>query len=261
MSGILLAVPLVVGVIQGPLPRPVQPVDRPLRVMTFNIHSGFGSAGRHDPEAIARVIEDSGADIVALQEVSRVRLLDGGTDLAIWLSHRLNMPFLFHGDEEPIWGNAILSRFPILQHGQGRLPDEGALISRGYLWAEIDIGGETPLFLIATHLHHVEADQPIRLKQVPVLLDLWGGRPLTVLMGDLNAEPDWEEMNLIYDAGLIDAWLETGEGDGFTWPAAVPDKRIDWIWHTADLVAVRAQVVQTQASDHRPVLAVINRAP
>jgi endonuclease/exonuclease/phosphatase family metal-dependent hydrolase len=261
MSGILLAVPLVVGVIQGPLPRPVQPVDRPVRVMTFNIHSGFGSAGRHDPEAIARVIEDSGADIVALQEVSRVRLLDGGTDLAIWLSHRLNMPFLFHGDEEPIWGNAILSRFPILQHGQGRLPDEGALISRGYLWAEIDIGGETPLFLIATHLHHVEADQPIRLKQVPVLLDLWGGRPLTVLMGDLNAEPDWEEMNLIYDAGLIDAWLETGEGDGFTWPAAVPDKRIDWIWHTADLVAVRAQVVQTQASDHRPVLAVINRAP
>jgi len=261
MSGILLAVPLVVGALQGPLARPVQPVDRPLRVMTFNIHSGFGSAGRHDPEAIARVIEASGADIVALQEVSRVRLLDGGTDLAFWLSHRLNMPFLFHGDEEPIWGNAILSRFPILQHGQGRLPDEGALISRGYLWAEIDIGGETPLFLIATHLHHVEADHHIRLEEVPVLLDLWGGRPLTVLVGDLNAKPDWEEMKLIYDAGLIDAWLETGEGDGFTWPAAEPDKRIDWIWHTADLVVVRAQVVRTLASDHLPVLAVIDQAP
>jgi endonuclease/exonuclease/phosphatase family metal-dependent hydrolase len=261
LSGIFLAVPLVVGVLQGPLPRPVQPVDRPVRVMSFNIHSGFGSAGRHDPEAIAKVIEDSGADIVALQEVSRVRLLDGGTDLASWLSRRLNLPFLFHGEEEPIWGNAILSRFPILQHGQGALPDEDALISRGYLWAEIDIGGETPLFLIATHLHHVEADHHVRLKEVPVLLDLWGGRPFTVLLGDLNAKPDWEEMRLIYDAGLIDSWLETGGGDGFTWPAVGPDKRIDWIWHTGDLVAVRAEVVQTLASDHLPVLAVIDRAP
>ena len=261
MAGVLLAVPLVVGMIQGPRPQPVLPAERPLRVMTFNIHSGFGSAGRHDPEAIARVIEDSGADVVALQEVSRVRLLDGGTDLAVWLSRRLDMPFLFHGEEEPIWGNAILSRFPILNHGQGGLPEEGALISRGYLWAEIEVGGEAPLFLIATHLHHVEADHDVRLKQVPVLLDLWGGRPLTVLLGDLNAEPDWEEMQLIYDAGLVDSWLETGGGDGFTWPAVEPHKRIDWIWHTADLFAVRMEVSQTLASDHLPVLAVIDSAP
>jgi len=261
MAGVLLAVPLVVGMIQGPRPQPVLPAERPLRVMTFNIHSGFGSAGRHDPEAIARVIEDSGADVIALQEVSRVRLLDGGTDLAVWLSRRLEMPFLFHGEEEPIWGNAILSRFPILDHGQAGLPEEGALISRGYLWAEIDLGGEIPLLLIATHLHHVEADHDVRLSQIPVLLDLWGGRPVTVLLGDLNAEPDWEEMKLIYDAGLVDSWLETGGGDGFTWPAVEPHKRIDWIWHTADLVAVRVEVVQTLASDHLPVLAVIDNAP
>jgi endonuclease/exonuclease/phosphatase family metal-dependent hydrolase len=229
--------------------------------MTFNIHSGFGSAGRHDPEAIAKAIEDSGADVVAIQEVSRVRLLDGGTDLAGWLSRRLGMPFLFHGEEEPIWGNAILSRYPILEHGQGALPEGGALITRGFLWAEIDLGGETPLFLIATHLHHIEADHNVRLEQVPVLLDLWGGRPLTVLLGDLNAKPEWEEMQLIYDAGLIDSWAETGGGDGFTWPATGADKRIDWIWHTADSVVIRAEVIQTLASDHLPVLAVIDSAP
>ncbi len=261
MAGVLLAVPLVVGMVQGPRPQPVSPADRPLRIMTFNIHSGFGSAGRHDPEAIAKVIEDSGADVVALQEVSRVRLLDGGTDLAAWLSRRLDMPFLFHGEEEPIWGNAILSRYPILKHGQGALPQEGSLIARGYLWAEIDIGGEAPLFLIATHLHHIEEDHQVRLNQVPVLLDVWGGRPLTVLLGDLNAEPDWEETRLIYDASMVDSWLETGRGDGFTWPAVEPHKRIDWIWHTADLIAVRMEVVQTLASDHLPVLAVIDTAP
>jgi len=261
LAGVLTAVPLVVAMIQGPRPQPVPPAERPLRVMTFNIHSGFGSAGRHDPEAIAKVIEDNGADVVALQEVSRVRLLDGGTDLAVWLSRRLEMPYLFHGDEEPIWGNAILSRFPILRSGHGQLPKGGALITRGYLWVEIDLGGETPLFLIATHLHHIEADHDVRLEQVPVLLHLWDGRPQTVLLGDLNAEPDWEEMKLIYAAGLIDSWLETGGGDGFSWPAVEPHKRIDWIWHTADLVAARVEVIHTLASDHLPVLAVIDSAP
>jgi len=46
-------------------------------VMNYNVHSGFSFAGRQDLEAIAQVIEDSGADIVALQEVSRVRLMEG----------------------------------------------------------------------------------------------------------------------------------------------------------------------------------------
>src|SRR3970040_857705 len=125
----------------------------------------------------------------------------------------------------------MLFLFSLLQFGHGRLPDEGALISRSYLWAEIDLGGEIPLLLIATHLHHIEADHDVRIGQIQVLLDLWGGRPVTVLLGDLNAEPDWEEMKLIYDAGLVDSWLETGGGDGFTWPAVEPHKRIDWIWH------------------------------
>jgi endonuclease/exonuclease/phosphatase family metal-dependent hydrolase len=261
LGGGLLVVPLLVGWFEGPLPQPLPPADRPVRVMTFNIHSGFGSAGRHDPEAIAQVIEASGADIVALQEVSRVRLLDGGTDLAVWLARRLDLPYLFRGEEEPIWGNAVLSRYPIDAHGSGRLPDAGALIARGYLWAEIDLGRSDPLFLIATHLHHIEADHHIRLEEVPILLDLWGGRPQTVLLGDLNAKPEWEEMQLIYRAGLIDSWLEAGAGDGFTWPAVGADKRIDWIWHTSDLVAVRAEVVQTASSDHLPVLAVLAPAP
>jgi endonuclease/exonuclease/phosphatase family metal-dependent hydrolase len=222
--------------------------------MTYNSHSGFSSAGRLDPEAIAQVIQASGADLVALQEVSRVRLLDGEADLVVWLSRRLGMPILFRGTEEPIWGNAILSRYPVLESGWGDLPREGTLIGRGYLWARIQVGGPAPLLLIATHLHHVETEGRVREAQVADLLTFWAGRSYSVLLGDLNAMPASLEMQRLAEAGLIDSWGQAGGGPGFTWPARDPYQRIDWIWHTADLSAASAEVIDSLASDHLPVL-------
>lgn len=258
-AGALVALPWILWLVEGPAPEPRAVVGPTVRVMTFNIHSAFGSLGRQDPEAIAQVIEDSGADIIALQEVSRVRMLDGGTDLSGWLSRRLDMPVLFKGTEEPIWGNAILSRFPVTSSGWAELPREGALIGRGFIWAEVDLG--FPLLLINAHLHHIEEDHHIRLVEVPVLLDFWAGRPTSVLLGDLNSEPHYPEMALPPEAGLIDSWAEHHSGDGFTWPAVSANKRIDWIWHTADLATVQVQVVQSLASDHLPVVAEITLAP
>ncbi len=178
-----------------------------------------------------------------------------------YLSQRLDMPIVFYGTEEPHWGNAILSRLPVLAHGSGELPREGILIGRGYVWAEIDVGWNEPLLLINTHLHQLEEDKDVRLAQVPVLLDFWGGRPNTVLMGDLNARPGWPEIQLIHDAGLIDAWEESGEGPGFTWNSANPDQRIDWIWHTTDLLGTQAVVVDSLASDHLSVIVQLEQAP
>jgi endonuclease/exonuclease/phosphatase family metal-dependent hydrolase len=40
----------------------------PLRVATYNVHECVGRDGRHDPERVARVIDELDADIVALQE-------------------------------------------------------------------------------------------------------------------------------------------------------------------------------------------------
>ncbi|MFQ5921797.1 MAG: endonuclease/exonuclease/phosphatase family protein, partial [Anaerolineales bacterium] len=260
-AGVLVGVPLAVWILARPLPAPSPPTGAPVHVMTYNIHSAFGSLGRHDPEAIAQVIEDSGAEVVALQEITRDRLLDGASDLVTWLSRRLDMPIVFSGTEEPHWGNAILSRLPLLAHGSGELPRDGTLIGRGYTWAEIDVGGDDPLLVISTHLHQIEDDHDIRLIQVPVLLDFWDGRPNLVLLGDLNAEPGVPEMALLDEAGLIDSWLETGSGPGLTWNAADLQKRIDWIWHSADLSGNQVEVIQTLASDHLPVVVQIEPTP
>jgi endonuclease/exonuclease/phosphatase family metal-dependent hydrolase len=257
----LVLVPLVYWAVLGSSPGSVDPSGFPVKVMSYNIHSAYNITGSQDLEAIAKVIEDSGADIIALQEISRVRLMDGAADMPAWLSQRLDMQVLFQGTEEPIWGNAILSRYPVLESGWGELPKEGSLIKRGYLWARIDIGEPDPLLVIVTHLHHLEADSLIRQAQVPVILEFWKNQDYSVLLGDLNAGPGSTEMKFIADAGLVDSWSETGIGPGFTYSAGDPVKRIDWIWHTADLEVSQVEVIQTPASDHLPVLAVFDYAP
>lgn len=244
---------LAFALLQPGAPHTPRPGQTPLRILTYNIHSAFNSQGAQDVEAIAGVIEATGADVVGLQEVSRGWLLDGSTDLAALLARRLNMQILFQGTADPVWGNALLTRLPILESGSAPLPLAGTRLPRGYLWAKLDAGLPEPLLVIVTHLHHVESEHAPRLAQVPVLLDFWDGRPYTILLGDLNSEPGYVEMQLIADAGLVDAWAQAGMGDGLTWPAVDPFERIDWIWHTPDLYTTRAEVLTTTASDHLPL--------
>jgi endonuclease/exonuclease/phosphatase family metal-dependent hydrolase len=225
------------------------------RVMTFNIHSAFNRDGRLDPEAIARVISARHPDVVALQEVSRGWLIDGSVDLVDWLARRLGMEVVFAGTADPIWGNAILSRVGFLDHGSGSLPAAETLLPRGYVWAHVDLGLEEPVLVVATHLHHIAEEPGPRLAQIPVLLDFWGAANHTVLMGDLNAEPTWPEMELILNAGMVDAWSEAGQGPGLTWPADDPFQRIDWIWLSPDLQAIAIETVDSTVSDHRAVVA------
>jgi endonuclease/exonuclease/phosphatase family metal-dependent hydrolase len=100
-------------------------------------------------------------------------------------------------------------------------------------------------------------DSPVRLVQVPVILDFLEGQNQAVFLGDLNAEPDFPEIGLIYEAGLVDAWLEAGDGPGYTGASYYPIKRIDYIWHSPDLEATEIEVIQTEASDHMPVVGML----
>ncbi len=260
VAGLFLPV-LVFSLLQPAPPSGEPHTGDSLRVVTFNIHSSYSTQGVQDPEGIARVIEAHQPDIVALQEVSRGWLLDGSTDLAAWLANRLKMQVIFQGTADPVWGNALLTRLPILESDSAPLPLAGTRLPRGYLWAAIDAGWPEPLLVIVTHLHHIESEHGPRLAQVPVLLEFWNERPYSILLGDLNSEPDYEEMQMIGDAGFVDAWAEAGKGPGLTWPAVDPFERIDWIWHTPDLHAVEAAIQDTSVSDHLPLFASLEVTP
>jgi len=257
-AGAIVLIPVACWIVWSPGPKPVEGDGFPVKVMTYNIHSGYHMDGYQDLEGIARVIEESGADIIGMQEVSRGRLIDNSADMPSWLSRRLKMPYIFKAAEEKTWGNAILSSYPIIDSGTVQLPREGAPIGRGLIWAKIDIGADEPLLVIVTHLHQVEADTHIRAAQIPVILDFWDHQEQTVIMGDFNAEPSAGEIGLIYDSGLLDAWLEAGQGQGYTFDANDPYQRIDYIWVSPDLGVIEIKVVQTLASDHIPVLTTIS---
>jgi endonuclease/exonuclease/phosphatase family metal-dependent hydrolase len=265
----LLLAPLVAwATAPGPVPAP-GPVQgggpaRPVRVLSYNLHFGFDVRGWSDLEGVARAIEASGAEVVGLQEVSRGWYVNGATDMLAWLQRRLRMPHTrFAGASDAIWGNALLSRYPIVAGEVVRLPREGVPLRRNALRAELDLGAGRRLSVVVTHLHHVEGPDGarVRLAQVPRLLELVAGRPATVLMGDLNAEPGSAETGLLRVAGLTDAFAAAGGGpaDGPTWPADRPDRRIDWIWVSGDLAASGFAATTGTASDHRGIAVTVRQ--
>lgn len=52
-----------------------------------------------------------------------------------------------------------------------------------------------------------------------------------VLLGDLNATPHEPALAQLDAAGWVDTWDRANpEGSGATWPAAVPFRRLDYVW-------------------------------
>ncbi len=227
----------------------------PLRVMSYNLHCGFDPRGFLGLEALARAIEAVQPDVVALQEVSRGWAINGSVDTLSWLSRRLAMPYRWAPTADPLWGNAILSKGPFLGHESLTLPPAGLPISRGLAAGRIAVSGRHELLVLATHYHHLSDGSETRQAQSRAVLDFWRQRPLTVLLGDLNAEPGAAEIELLRDAGFRDALAVAGSGPGFTNPAVRPFRRIDYVWLSPDLQARHAAVSPAVASDHLGVVA------
>ncbi len=264
LVSLALVLPLVGLLGARALPEP--PSTGPVRYMAYNLHQSFGTGGEMDVAAIARVIEESGATVVGLQEVARGGLLNANTDLMYLLGERLGWEHTaFFGTTDPVWGNAILSRYPFGEVERRLLPRVATPYQRGYLAAPVATPEGEVLF-ISTHLQHVndsaahdedpEADlYPVHHEQLAVVIEEWDGRQPAVLVGDLNARPDWLQVAELLGAGWVDTWAEAGSGDGFTANAADPQYRIDYVFHTTDMGTMSVEVIESQASDHFAVVA------
>lgn len=253
-GALLLSLPLVLW-LGWDTPQPTSPPagNTSIRIMDYNLHNGFNTDGQLDMEALAQVIEASDADVIGLQEISRGWVMNGSVDMMQWLSQRLDMPYFYGPTEGLQWGNAVLSRYPIVNAETAPLPPESLRLHRGYIRAEIDIG-QDKLQIIDTHLHNLGPDSEIRQEQMPALLDAWDGAPKTVLMGDTNATPDSPEMKMLADGGLIDVGGLIGPDPGYTFNSAGPYERIDYFWISPDLIPSDFTLRQTTASDHLPLV-------
>lgn len=86
------------------------------RIGTYNIHSGSDEFFTPTLPSIAATIQESGANIVLLQEVDAGRLTSFGVDQSLWLARRLGMDRRYFGTNEALHGLAILSNIPIAFH-------------------------------------------------------------------------------------------------------------------------------------------------
>jgi len=233
------------------------PSNTPLRVMTYNIHMGFDMDGHLGLEAIAQEIEAEQPDIIGLQEISRGWVVNGSVDNLVWLSRRLDMPYIFHPVTDPSFGNAVLSRYPITDYEFIPLPPDDLPLVRGLIRAEIDVGMDEPLNFFVTHYHHREAESDIRVTQSEAAIAALPTDGMVVFMGDLNAKPGTPEMVLLEEFGLAEVIESAGITPGYTSSSIDPMQRIDYIWLSSDLQAKDVSITTEPASDHLGVAATV----
>lgn len=129
-----------------------------LRILSYNIHHGEGVDGKLDLERIAGVIRSVSPDLVSLQEVDRKVIRSKSVDQPAELARLCDMKVVFEKNIElqgGEYGNAILSKLPILSHRNHPLPMNNPGEARGVLAAELKWSGHAlPLLFLASHFDH-----------------------------------------------------------------------------------------------------------
>jgi endonuclease/exonuclease/phosphatase family metal-dependent hydrolase len=223
----------------------------PIRVLTYNIRSGNGDLAR-----TAETIRSHWAE------------RSGFADQAVLLGEMLGMHVRFASiyslpgadSIKPTrqFGVALLSRYPIVGWRNDTLTrlstqaqNPSPAPAPGLLEATIEINGAL-VRVFDTHLDY-RPDPRVRRQQVTEMLGYVGNASVpTLLLGDLNATPDAPELQPLFEQ-LRDAW-QTAAEPGFTYPADMPAKRIDYVLASKHFRVRSASVPATAASDHRPVV-------
>lgn len=167
---------------------------RGLTVATFNIWHDQGDWPARLP-LVEATLRAANADVIGLQEI----LQDGDAlpNQAQTLADRLGMQMVFSSvddaDRPRRYGNALLSRLPILDHDWVKLEPLDDYRTAQRIRCRMDDGRIVDF--ANTHFHHTPEGGAIRARQIAHLLE-WlpdDGGPL-ILTGDLNAPLDNPEM-------------------------------------------------------------------
>jgi endonuclease/exonuclease/phosphatase family metal-dependent hydrolase len=236
------------------------PLRRPLKLVSYNIHSCVGSDRRPSLARVATVLNELVPDVVALQEVAAGSAAWDAVEQAAMLGA---LTGLQHVDGPTLhraagrFGNVILTRLPVkavrrhdLSHG-GNEP-------RGALDVDLDWNGHR-LRVMATHLGLRARERGRQVRALAAALcDARAERPdratlaaPVVVMGDFN---EW----LPVSPRLFFLWRVLGRGYArASFPAQHPLLALDRIWIAPRGMRRGAGIHRSGlarlASDHLPV--------
>ncbi len=202
------------------------------------------------------------ADVLLVQEMERAGVAALADSLGLHYVYGLAA---VHPHHAKLFGNAVLSRWPIVAHESLVLPNDTPLTGhhRIAVAADIDLGGGVLLRAISVHTATMIVGQEQRLEQATATLDSLGGRGPVVVAGDFNTVSDWEVTLLrrvARRAGFTHLRLPPGP------TIANRYKKLPGSDSVLDHVMVRGLAAGSRgveraavASDHFPVWAVIAR--
>lgn len=239
--------------------------SRQLRVLCYNVHWCLGTDGKYDVARLAEVINSSKPDLVALQEVDVGVKRSGRIHEVQQLAKLTGLAARFGPTqhyEGGLFGNAVLSRFPILDVSIHPLPysestADRTTYPRGAIAVTVKAPDGQPLRFVSTHFqHNVHEDRVAEAQAINNLFASDDDGLRTILAGDMNARPDEEPVT-----ELLKKWNNAiDEAATPTAPATNPRSRIDYIFYRSatQFRLVKSSVIpEAIASDHRPVLAVL----
>jgi len=234
-----------------------------VKVLTYNIYHGEDANGGSNLDAVAGIINSLEPDLVSLQEVDNKTGRAKGLDLTAELSERTGMQGIFGKAMDYDgggYGEAILSRHPVIENRNNLLPHTAKAEPRAALEIHIEPPGGIKIVFAGTHLDH-QRDQSNRMMQAKRIMELYENSDFPmILAGDLNATPGSDPINL-----LLEQWSDAARDNPQpTHPSTRPARKIDYImfkpkdrWKVVEVRVIDEKV----ASDHCPVFAVLELLP
>jgi endonuclease/exonuclease/phosphatase family metal-dependent hydrolase len=245
-------------VIQG-----VRGVDS-FRTGTYNINAGYNEFYVYNLEAVANTIQQSGANVVMLQEAEAGRMTSFGVDQPLWLARRLGMDRRFLPTNEGLYGLATLSNVPIVYHQGTLLPGIGQQTGVQHVQVSTD-GGVSAVAFYNTWLGlllDLGNDQTLAQQEQDQQ------RQLSAIFSRITSDyPDLNRVRIVVGGTFNNVpgspLIEQMRVSGFTDPfAGLPGElsatlwrtnaraRFDYLW-ARNVLPLGALVMESNASDHR----------
>jgi endonuclease/exonuclease/phosphatase family metal-dependent hydrolase len=232
-------------------------VSRPphLTVATYNVHGCVGTDGFTNLKRVAEVIGELNAPVIGLQEVYASSDKQSRWAHMEYLArvsglHALPGPTMKREDSH--YGNALLTRFPILQTDNvdlsicGREP-------RGAIDSILEIE-KRPVRVIVTHLGLKRTERLCQTRQLASKVRE-DKNSLLILLGDIN---EWNPLSR--SIRYLNRYLGKSSARP-TFPARWPILPLDRIWGRPGNALLRVWTHRTplsrMASDHLPLKALI----
>lgn len=227
-----------------------------------------------DINKIASFIRKINPDVICLQELTQDYHATA-EDAGEWIAQELGYfhyctygPMHFPDGTQLLMGNGILSRLPFATTAsltlQGSKLDGSRIIRDGrfYLQASILLDDQE-VYIGTTHLPFHPQFQTTHAKQgmIERILHQIPQSDHFVLAGDFNATPRTKAAMTFRRRGLKNAGpslsLPTWTTKPFalgTWTYNELQFRLDYVLHKPGIHPVRAEILQTELSDHLPIL-------